>query len=340
MMRCRLAALLVLLVAAAPARAAEDAASFYRGKQIRFIVGSAAGGTYDILARIVARHMSQYIPGMPAIIVQDMPAASGLVMANQLYALGPNDGTAVAVPINGIPAMPLLQPSVAHFDATKFIWIGSTNREPYVAYVWHTAPVQSLGDLLSKELIVGSTAPGTTMSDFPLLTNKILGTKFRIVQGYASTPQLNQAMERGETEGVGALGWAAVKAQVPQWIADNRIKMIAQFGFARGSELADVPLMLDLAKTPRDRQALSMLFGRTEYGRPYFLPPGVPAERVEALRRAFDATMKDEGFIADVAKLGLTPDPMSGEKVQALVAELANTPSDIVERVRAALDQP
>ncbi len=325
---------------AVPAQAGEDVANFYRGKQIRFIVGSAPGGTYDILARIVARHMGAHIPGDPLIIVQNLPTASGLLMTNQLYTLGPKDGTAIGVPVNGIPTAPLLQPAAAHFDATKLIWLGSINREPYVAYVWHTAPVQSLAELLTKQLVVGATTPGTTMVDFPHLTNEILGTKFKIVAGYGSTPQLNQAMERGETEGVGALGWAAVKAQVPQWITEKKIKLIAQFGFQRSNELANVPLMLDLAKSTRDRQALSMLFARTEYGRPYFLPPDVPPERVEALRRAFDATMQDKGFIADAAKIGLEPDPMRGEQVQALVADLANTSPDIVERVRAALDQP
>jgi hypothetical protein len=244
------------------------------------------------------------------------------------------------VPLNGIPTAPLLQPTVAHFDATKLSWIGSTHSEPYVAYVWHTAPVQSLAELLTKQLVVGATTPGTTMVDFPLLTNTILGTKFKIVPGYASTPQMNEAMERSETEGVAAFGWFALNAQVPQWITEKKIKLIAQFGFARSRRLPDVPLMLDLAKTPRDRQALSMLFGRTEYGRPYFLPPEVPADRVEALRRAFDATMKDQGFIADAAKIGFEVDPLTGEQVQALVADLANTPPDIVKLVRAALEQP
>jgi tripartite-type tricarboxylate transporter receptor subunit TctC len=313
---------------------------FYRGKQIRFVIGTAPGGTYDVLARIVARHMADHIPGHPLIIVQNEPAAGGLVMTNQLYALGPHDGTVIGVPINGIPTAPLLKPKAAHFDSTKLIWIGSTNREPYVAYVWHTAPVQNLAQLLTTPLVVGATTPGTTMFDFPRLTNAVLGTKFKIVPGYGSTPQLNTAMERGETQGVGALGWAAVKAQVPQWIAQNKIKLIAQFGVSKSRELPDVPLMLDLAKTPADRAALAMLFARTEYGRPYFLPPGVPADRVATLRRAFDATMHDAGFIADAAKIALTPDPMTGEQVQALIGELAKTPPATVARVRAALDQP
>jgi tripartite-type tricarboxylate transporter receptor subunit TctC len=338
--KCLLAALLLLLVAAVPAWAADDVAAFYRGKQIRFVVGSSPGGNYDLLARTVARYMPEHIPGKPYIIVQNQPSAGGMVMTNELYALGPYDGTAIGVPINGIPAAPLLQPNYAHYDASKLIWIGNVSREPYVAYVWHTAPVQSLDELLTKELIVGSTAPGATMSDFPQLTNKIVGTKFKIVSGYGSTPLMNQAMERGEIEGVAGLGWSSVLQQMSPWLKDNKVKMIAQYGFQRSRLLPDVPLMLDLAKTPPDRQALSMLFGRTEYGRPFFLPPNVPADRVQALRRAFDATMKDEGFIADAQKIGFEVDPMTGEQVQALVGELADTPPDVASRVRAALGQP
>src|SRR5271169_5338350 len=138
-------------LAAVPARA-DDVANFYRGKQIRFIVGSSPGGTYDLLARAVARHMAAYIPGNPFIIVQNQPTAGGLVMTNQLYALGPKDGTAIGVPLNGIPAAPLLQPAAARFDAAKLIWLGSTHSEPYVAYVWRTAPVQSLAEVMSKQL--------------------------------------------------------------------------------------------------------------------------------------------------------------------------------------------
>jgi tripartite-type tricarboxylate transporter receptor subunit TctC len=331
--------LFLLLASVLPARA-EDAASFYRGKQIRFIVGSAPGGTYDLLARIVARHMGAHIPGAPTIIVQNQPTAGGLAMVNQLYAIGPKDGTVIGVPLNGIPAAPLLEPAVAHFDAAKLIWVGSTHSEPYVAYVWHTAPAQSLAEVASKQLVVGATTPGTTMSDFPHLTNAVLHSKFKIVPGYGSTPQMNEALERGEIEGIMGFGWFALNAQVPQWVAQKKINVIAQFGLARSRTLPDVPLMIDLAKSEADRRALAMLFGRTEYGRPYFLPPDVPADRVGALRRAFDATMKDDGFAAEAAKIGFAVDPLTGEQVQTAVGELARTPADVVARVRAALNEP
>jgi tripartite-type tricarboxylate transporter receptor subunit TctC len=336
--------LLVLLFALlpglpGPAHAQDDVVAFYRGKQVRLIVGTAPGGGYDLFARIVARHIAAHIPGQPTVIVQNLPAAGGLVMTNQLYALGPKDGTAIGVPINGIPTAPLLQQG-AQFDASKLIWLGSTNREPYVAFAWHSAPVQSLAELRSRELVVGATTPGTTMADFPLVVNDILGLKFRVVRGYEGTPQINHAIERGEIQGQGGIGWAAVKAQVPQWIAEKKIKVIAQYGLKRHPELADVPAMLEQARTEPDRQALTMLFARTEYGRPYFLPPDVPAERVQALRRAFDATMRDRAFVADAARLQLEIDPMTGEEVQALVAQLARTPPEIVTRVRAALEAP
>jgi tripartite-type tricarboxylate transporter receptor subunit TctC len=333
----RLSLLLVSLLVSAQAHAEDDVAAFYRGKQLRLVVGTAPGGGYDLFARIVARHMAAHVPGQPTIVVQNLPAAGGLVMTNQLYAVGPKDGTVIGVPINGIPTAPLLQQG-AQFDPTRLIWLGSTNREPYVAFVWHTAPVQSLAELRSRELVVGATAPGTTMADFPLVSNDILGLKFKVVRGYEGTPQINHAIERGELQGNGGIGWAAVKAQVPQWIAEKNITVIAQYGLKRNAELTEVPSMLEQAKSEPDRQALTMLFARTEYGRPYFLPPDVPVERVNALRRAFDATMKEPAFVADAARLQLDIDPMTGEEVQALVGQLARTPPAIVARVRGALE--
>ena len=330
---------LIVLGLLGPAHAQNDVAAFYRGKQVRLVVGTAPGGGYDLFARIVARHIAAHIPGQPTVIVQNQPAAGGVVMTNQLYTQGPKDGTVIGVPINGIPTAPLLQQG-AQFDATKLNWLGSTNREPYVAFVWHTAPVQSLAELRAKDLVVGATAPGTTMADFPLVVNDVLGLKFKVVRGYEGTPQINHAIERGEIQGQGGIGWAAVKAQVPQWIAEKKIKVIAQYGLKRHADLADVPAMLELAANEPDRQALAMLFARAEYGRPYFLPPDVPAERVTALRRAFDATMKDPAFVADAARLQLDIDPMTGEEVQALVAQLNGTPPAIVTRVRAALEAP
>jgi len=336
-MRVGLACVLLLGASTTSVLAQDDLAAFYKGRQLRMIVGSAVGGGYDLFARIVARHIGRHIPGNPGIIVQNQPAAAGVVMVNQLYSQGPQDGTVIGVPINGIPTAPLLQPGT-QFDATRLSWLGSTNREAYVAFVWHTVPVERIGDLTSTEVIVGATTPGTTMVDFPLVANEVLGLKFKVVRGYAGTPQINLAIERGEVQGMGGLGWASVKAQTPHWITEKKIKVLAQYGLQRHPELADVPTMLELARSPADRQAMTMLFARTEYGRPYFLPPEVPAARVAALRRAFDATMADPAFVAEAARLQFEVDPLTGEQVQALVAQLAATPRDVVARVRAVLE--
>jgi tripartite-type tricarboxylate transporter receptor subunit TctC len=202
--------------------------------------------------------------------------------------------------------------------------------------VWHTVPIRSITELTSKEVVVGATTPGTTMVDFPQLVNDVLGFKFKIVRGYQGTPQINLAIERGEVQGMGGLGWASVKAQTPHWISEKKIKVLAQYGFKRYSELADVPTMLELAKSEADRQAMTMLFARTEYGRPYFLPPDVPAARVQALRRAFDATMKDKDFLDEVEKLKLTASPMKGEDLQQLISKVTSLSPTMLEKVRTA----
>ena len=337
-MRMLTAVVAAMLVAATRA-GAEDVASFYKGKQLRFVVGSAAGGGYDMFARIVARHMIHYIPGNPTIIVQNLPAAGGVVMTNQLFTQGPKDGTVIGVPINGIPTAPMLMTG-PQYDSSKLIWVGSTNRETYVAYIWHTVPINSITELKDKELTVGATTPGTTMVDFPLLVNDVLGYKFKIVRGYGGTAQIDLAMERGELQGNGALGLASLKARQQTWIDEKKVKFLAQYGLSRAAELPDVPTILEQAKAEPDKQAMRMLFARTEYGRPYFLPPDVPADRVEALRRAFDATMKDPQFLAETAKLQLEVSPMTGEQVQELVGHLVATPQPIVARVRHALEAP
>jgi tripartite-type tricarboxylate transporter receptor subunit TctC len=329
---------MIVLGFAAPA-AAQDVAEFYRGKQMRLIVGSAVGGGYDVLGRLLARHIVNHIPGQPTIIVQNQPAAGGMVMTNQLYSQGPRDGTVIGAPINGIVTAPMLQPG-AQFDATKLNWIGSLMREASLAFIWHTVPVSHVTELASKEVLIGTTSVSTTMYDFPLLLNDLLGYKFKLVRGYRGTPEIYIAIERGEIQGNGGMGLASLKAVVPKWIEEKKIRFLVQYNFQPHPEFADVPMALDLARTDAERQAMRLAFSRVEYARPYFLPPGVPAERVQALRRAFDATMKDPAFLADAAKVQLELSPMPGEEMQVLVDELGKTPPAVVERVRKALMAP
>jgi tripartite-type tricarboxylate transporter receptor subunit TctC len=273
----------LLIPLSAPARA-EDVAEFFRGKTVRIIVGVGVGSGYDLNARLLARHLPNYIPGHPTVIVQNQPGAGSLTMTNQLFVAGPFDGTAIGASFNGMPTTPLLQPAAAHFDPNKLNWLGSTNRETQVTYVWHDAPVQRLEDLATKELIVGAQAPGSTQYDFPTLANVLFGYKFKVITGYESTPKIHLAMERGEVQGNGATNWTTLKLLNSDWIAGKKVKVLGQWGLKKHPDLPDVPLVLDVAKTEADKQALRLALARLEYGRPFFLPPGVPAERVTAPR--------------------------------------------------------
>jgi tripartite-type tricarboxylate transporter receptor subunit TctC len=337
-MKRTLLALSMLLAVAAPAAAQqEDVAAFFKGKTLRLMVGIGVGSGYDINARLLARHLAAHIPGQPAIIVQNQPGAGSLTMTNALYNTGPFDGTVMGASFNGMPTTPLLQPSGVRFDPVKLSWLGSTNRETQVTYVWHTVPVDRLDELRTKELVVGAQAPGSTQYDYPMLVNHLFGFRLKVVTGYQSTSKINLAMESGEVQGTLA-NWSTLKALSSNWLAEKKVKLIAQWALKKHPELADVPLVLDLAKTDADRQALMLALARLEYGRPFFLPPNVPATRLDALRRAFDATMKDPAYLAEADKLRIEVDPLSGEQVATLVAQVSRTPADTVARVRAAME--
>jgi tripartite-type tricarboxylate transporter receptor subunit TctC len=336
-MRRTLLALLLALAASPVSAQQEDVAAFFRGKTLRLIVGIGVGSGYDINARLLARFMVHHIPGQPTIIVQNQPGAGSLTMTNALYNNGPFDGTVIGASFNGMPTTPLLQPGGARFDPVKLNWLGSTNRETQAMYVWHNAPAQVLEDAKTQEIVMGAQAPGSTQFDYPVLANRLFGFKFKVVTGYESTPKIHLAMEAGEVHGTIA-NWSTLKAINPNWIAEKKIRILTQWTFQKNSELADVPLFLDLAKTEEERAALKLMLARLEYGRPFFLPPNVPGARVTALRRAFDATMRDPGYLAEADKLKIDVDPLSGEQVAALVEQVSHTPADTVARVRTAME--
>ena len=336
-MKRALLALAVSLVAGGSTLAEEDVAAFFRGKTLRLIVGIGVGSGYDINARLLARHMAGHIPGQPTIVVQNQPGAGSLTMTNAPYNTGPFDGTVMGASFNGMPTTPLLQPTGVRFDPVKFNWLGSTNRETQVMYVWHTAPAQVLEDMRSKQTVMGAQAPGSTQFDYPVLADKLFGFKFKVVTGYESTPKIHLAMESGEVDGTIA-NWSTLKAINTNWITEKKIRILAQWALQKSGELDDVPLFLDVANTEGERAALRLMLARLEYGRPFFLPPNVPAARIEALRRAFDATMKDPAYLAEADKLKIDVEPLSGEQVAALVEQVSRTPADTVARVRAALE--
>jgi tripartite-type tricarboxylate transporter receptor subunit TctC len=334
----RAALAISLLLVPVPASAQQDdGAAFFKGKTIRLVVGVGVGSGYDINARLLARHMAAHIPGQPTIIVQNQPGAGSLTMTNALYNTGPFDGTVIGASFNGMPTTPLLQPSGARFDPVKLNWLGSTNRETQVMYVWHTAPAQTLDDTRNKEIVIGAQAPGSTQFDYPVLANALFGFKFKVVTGYESTPKIHLAMESGEVHGTIA-NWSTLKAINANWIAEKKIRLLAQWVLNKNAELGEVPLFLDVATTDEQRAALKLMLARLEYGRPFFLPPNVPPARVAALRHAFDATMQDAAYLTEAEKLKIDVDALSGQAVATLVEQIVRTPADTVARVRAALE--
>jgi tripartite-type tricarboxylate transporter receptor subunit TctC len=336
-MRTVLIALGAIAALCAPAHA-QDIAEFYKGKTVRIVVGIGVGSGYDINARLIARFLSAQIPGNPTVIVQNQPGAGSLTMTNQLYANGPFDGTVIGASFNGLPTTPLLQPGGVRFDPTKLQWVGSSSRETHVTYLWHTVPVDTFEEIRNKEVVVGAQAPGSSQYDYPVLVNHLFGFKFKVITGYESTPKVHLAIERGEVQGNGATNWSTVKTINANWIAEKKIKVLAQWSLRKNPELPDVPMVLDLAKTEADRQALLLGLARLEFGRPFFVPPGVPAPRVEALRRAFDATMKNREFLAEAERLKLDVDPITGEQVAALIEQVMRTAPETAARVRAAME--
>jgi tripartite-type tricarboxylate transporter receptor subunit TctC len=326
-----------VLLATAPAHA-ESAADFYKGKTIRLVVGIAVGSGYDVNARLLARHLGDHIPGNPTIVVQNQPGAGSVTMTAQLQSQGPFDGTVIGAAFGGMPTIPLLQPEAGRrIEPTRLLWIGNTNRETHVSYVWHTAPVQTIEQLKKRELITGAQGPGSSQFDFPPVARALLGLQFKVVSGYGSTSKINLAMESGEIH-AGIAAWTTLKTLQSQWIAQKKINLMAQWALRPNPELPGVPNIFDLAKTEADRDAFRLIMARLDIGRPFFVPPGVPADRVATLRAAFDATMKDPAFLAEAKKLRIDIDPMTGVELAALVERVNGTPAATVSRVRAALE--
>jgi tripartite-type tricarboxylate transporter receptor subunit TctC len=324
--------------AASNAQAQDNVASFYAGKTVQLVVGIAVGSGYDVNARLLARHLANHIPGKPTIVVQNQPGAGSATMTSQLYNAGPFDGTVIGAAFGGMPTLPLLSPgNNIRFDPAKLQWIGNTNRETHVTYVWHTAPVQSLEEVKTKQLIIGAQAPGSSQYDFPLVANALFGMKFKVIPGYGSTSKINLALESGEVQGT-ISAWTTLKTLSSRWLADKKIKVIAQWALRPNAELPGVPNVLDLAKNDADTAALRLVMARLDVGRPFFLPPGVPAERVGALRKAFDETMKDPAYLEEAKKLSIDVDPLTGVELAALVQQVSKTPADTVTRVRTALE--
>jgi tripartite-type tricarboxylate transporter receptor subunit TctC len=338
--RLAASALACLLNATPFAAAAQDAVEqFYRGKQISVIVGSSSGGGYDTYARLLARHFGSAMPGNPTMVVQNMSGAGSNRAAGYIYSVAPKDGTAAAAIFPGAVLQPLLSDVPVSHDPNKLIYLGSANSDVYVCYVRSDAPVQTYKDVLTKELIIGASNPGATTYDLPLLLNSVLGTKFRIVTGYAGSREITLALERGEVQGACGIGWTGIEAMHPDWFAKDTIRVLVQLSTKGHDDLnkRGVPRAEELAQSEDDKKVIRLVFSQGIFGRPFVLPPGVPAERAAALRKAFVVALNDKALRAEADKMQLDVDPMSGGELQKLVADLYDTPPRLVERARQAL---
>jgi tripartite-type tricarboxylate transporter receptor subunit TctC len=331
---------IVALIAliAAPARAQDAVAQFYKGKQINLYVGSSAGGGYDAYARLLARRFGNFIPGNPTIVVQNMPGAGSNKLAGYIYSVAPKDGTAVGAIFSGAILQPLLGDSVAH-DPSKLLYLGNANNEVFLCIARTDAPVQSFKDALTSELIVGATNEGGSSRDFTAMLDNLLGAKLRIVTGYPGSNEIVLAIERNEVQGACGLGWSSVAPHRARLLDSRLMRVLVQLASTGHPELnrMGVPLAIDFAKTADDRHVMELVFSQLIFGRPYVLPPGVPAERVAALRQAFMAALTDKDAVTEARSMQLDLDTLSGEAVQAEVAKVYAMPSRIVERARASL---
>ncbi len=318
------------------AAGADPVEDFYRNRSISVVIGYSVGGGYDLYARTLARHMGKHIPGQPKLIPQNMEGAGGLRAANFLYGIAPKDGTTIGTFARGLATEPLL--GTATYDGTKFTWLGSVTNDISLCASWYTSPVKTWSDLLSKPLTLGGSAVGADTDVFALLLRNVFGAKINLVSGYPGGNEINLAMERAEVEGRCGWSWSSIKNQKAAWLQEKKINLLVQFALEKVADLPDVPLVVDLANTAEQRQILRLILARQVMARPFLAPPGLPEDRKQALRKAFDATMKDADFLSEAAKADLEVNPIDGLKIDELLADLYRTPSDVVARAKRAIE--
>ncbi len=336
--RCKIVAVLPWLLAlcgAAVAQAApQPVETFYRGKQIKLTVGSASGQDYDLWARLIGRHITRHIPGEPSLIVENMPGAGHIVATNHLFNVAPRDGTAIGMVSRGMTDAAIMKVRNIRFAPGRFNWLGSPEINHRVMFVSAASGIAKVADLFERELIVGAPGGGQGVTAAPILLKNLLGMKLKIVTGYRSPGEVVLAVTRGEVGGLVTTVGGPVSAR-RQWVADGKMRVLFNMEPERVAWL-DAPTIFDVANTEEQRQVLTFFAGNTRLGRPLLAPPEVPAERVAALRRAFDLTMKDAAFLKEAQTMGFELSPQSGEQIAALVAAALATPEDIVRKAQRA----
>jgi tripartite-type tricarboxylate transporter receptor subunit TctC len=321
----------------APA-AAQTVEQFYRGRTVPLYIGFSVGGGYDVYGRLVARHIGRHISGNPTVVPLNMEGAGSVKLANWLYNVAPRDGSVIGIINRGVPFEPLVgNGAVTRFDAAKFTWIGSTTDEVGTCVAHRRTGIRAFEDTYAKELIVGGTGPGADDFVYPKLVAGVTGSKMRLVSGYAGGNDVDFAMERGEVDGRCGWSWSSIKSTRSSWLTDGTIRVVLQIGLKKHPDLPDVPLLLDLAENDEERRILELVMVRGVLGRPFLAPPGVPAERAAALRKAFDDMVTDSDFLAEATRMRLEITPIGGEELQRLLVRVNATPPAIASKARALL---
>jgi tripartite-type tricarboxylate transporter receptor subunit TctC len=335
--RIAIAVALTLLAASASA-GADPVADFYKGKQIRFIIRAGAGGTYDLYARLLGRYMVRYIPGNPTILPVNMSGGGGIKAAMYVADVAPKDGTILTIVSQGLAADQGLglNPSF-QADLRAFNWVGNLSSAGQVVVAWHTAPVQTLAQAMRRDMVLGTTGAGSVAVQLAAVLNNVVGTKFKLVVGYPDGNDVNLAMERGEVEGRSSSPWPSFTAATPQYVRDRLIIPLVQAGLQKEPDLPDVPLLRELAATADQQQIFDFMTQAGAIGRPVATTPGVPADRLAALRKAFDETLRDPDFIAEAARERLEIRAMNGAELAALIRNVIETPADTREKVKLAI---
>jgi tripartite-type tricarboxylate transporter receptor subunit TctC len=302
------------------------------------VVGFPPGGNYDTYMRTFARHLGKHLPGNPSIVPENMAGAGSLRAANFLFNVAPKDGTTIGVFARGLATQPLLDDKGIQFDARKFNWIGSLSSEVSVALSWYSKPFRTIDDARQREMILAGTGSGADSVIFPYILNGVLGTKFKVVTGYPGAVDYLLAVERGEADGTAGVSWSTITAVKPDWVREKKINVMLQLGTKRHPDLDGAPLVMEFAKSESDKGILALIFARQEMAYPIVAPPGIPAERLQTLRRAFDAVVNDPDYIADARRQALDSDPVKGADIVALIDRIYMSPPDVIARTKLAIE--
>ena len=333
-MNSALCALVASIAIAAPA-AADPVADFYKGKTVSMVISVSPGGGYDLLGRTVARHIGKLIPGAPNLVPRNMPGAGGIVATKHLVSAAARDGSVMGIVQNNAPLEPLFGTVEADYDPTKLNWIGTPSLETGTLIVWHTSKFKTIDDVRQMEMTAGASGINSAPAFYSRVLNELLGTKIKVIAGYPGQNEAYIAIERGELDTFGVTFWSSLTSTKQQWLKDKQIRILLQYGPVKEPALQDVPYGPDLVKSEEDRLLFEAAYGPLSLGRPFLMPPEVPADRVAAVRAAFMQMIKDPDFQNEAGKLGLQIDsPRSGEQLQAEVERLYRTPKQVVERLR------